>query len=189
MRSGTQRGAPAPLPHCGCRCRCGWAAATVQRGAPAPLPHCGLVKAALSFRPSQSTRGAGAPPSLRLFLPIPGDFHLGCNEGRRRPSLIAASAVMAGIIRFRRQRGAPAPLPHCGGLAGGHPCPRLVQRGAPAPLPHCGRPPSAYRDCRDAQRGAPAPLPHCGASPRRVSTRTDCPTRGAGAPPSLRRVG
>ena len=109
-----------------------------QRGAPAPLPHCGATGVYATRISSLSTRGAGAPPSLRLCGNIrrhrPATRNEGrrrpsliaarterrggrgraTNEGRRRPSLIAAWVSVDSIQRSRRQRGAPAPLPHCG---------------------------------------------------------------------------
>ena len=61
-----------------------------QRGAPAPLPHCGLPSAFLIHEWDRPTRGAGAPPSLRLAEGVCVLLPAGANEGRRRPSLIAA---------------------------------------------------------------------------------------------------
>ena len=46
-----------------------------------------------------------------------------------------------------------------------------AQRGAPAPLPHCGRGWQAAGEEVGEQRGAPAPLPHCGP---RVSAGPRC---------------
>ena len=124
------------------------------------------------------------PPTNPLLKP-----QLKCepNEGRRRPSLIAACPPDLTSPVDVRQRGAPAPLPHCGVfmrncfMCGG------LQRGAPAPLPHCGYDTAALADAKSRatrgagappslrhhpclrfimsttiQRGAPAPLPHCG---------------------------
>ena len=62
-----------------------------QRGAPAPLPHCGDEALKVLADLLDATRGAGAPPSLRHFRPgneFPPTYP---NEGRRRPSLIAAT--------------------------------------------------------------------------------------------------
>ena len=133
-----------------------------QRGAPAPLPHCGLSVAFGFLTARKSTRGAGAPPSLRrVFVPV-GRRGGGHNEGRRRPSLIAA------LSRCRLA------------ISGG------VQRGAPAPLPHCGPSEGCFRGLGRLQRGAPAPLPHCGKCPKRTGYAPGGSTRGAGAPPSLR---
>ena len=183
----TQRGAPAPLPHCGTGEHGPARHNRNQRGAPAPLPHCGLAEYSSREDLLASTRGAGAPPSLRR-IPKFGTFEEpGRNEGRRRPSLIAAYRSPSVIAAAPEQRGAPAPLPHCGGPSGrnkgwqvqttrgaGAPpslrrdlraLPGLnldFQRGAPAPLPHCGTHTPISRSTVWSQRGAPAPLPHCG---------------------------
>ena len=229
-----QRGAPAPLPHCGADGLGLAAMRAAQRGAPAPLPHCGPTENAKYVSVGVATRGAGAPPSLRRLRPGAGGRLDRPNEGRRRPSLIAAVALF--VLRHRLhpnegrrrpsliaasgrtsiwpvaaiQRGAPAPLPHCGEQTPHNFGKRGRQRGAPAPLPHCGakgdsrrryaspnegrRRPSliaalvvAGRPAfRRPQRGAPAPLPHCGMPLGRVTNAGFIATRGAGAPPSLR---
>ena len=84
------------------------------------------------------------------------------------------------------QRGAPAPLPHCGTLDWTTIGVSADQRGAPAPLPHCGgNIPGWLADAWD-QRGAPAPLPHCGEAAASDIHIVSGTTRGAGAPPSLR---
>ena len=160
-RSHTTRGAgappslrPPPSPHS--------STGAPQRGAPAPLPHCGrLCRFWLARRP-RPTRGAGAPPSLRRFAGRVAPRPTGFNEGRRRPSLIAAEAGASVDAALYAQRGAPAPLPHCGKRWTRHPAGSGGQRGAPAPLPHCG------------QAGG-------GTLVEALQT-----TRGAGAPPSLR---
>ena len=110
------------------------------------------------------------------------------NEGRRRPSLIAARRLRNGFLLLRKQRGAPAPLPHCGEDDKMAVVEAVVQRGAPAPLPHCGFSARAFNTGRLSQRGAPAPLPHCGQFPGRQAFYYRPATRGAGAPPSLRRM-
>ena len=61
-----------------------------------------------------------------------------------------------------------------------------AQRGAPAPLPHCGDASVWEAEGSLGQRGAPAPLHHCGKSGEPYLLRIPVPTRGAGAPPSLR---
>ena len=159
-----------------------------------------------------ATRGAGAPPSLRHFRDRLIEMLAYNNEGRRRPSLIAAPVPQLRAAAREGQRGAPAPLPHCGGFRFGEgayggaqrgaPAPlphcgswligggisQKKQRGAPAPLPHCGVDMSAQFEVRHAQRGAPAPLPHCGFPSTGVAQKCAPSTRGAGAPPSLRRA-
>ena len=65
-------------------------AGTGQRGANSPLPHCGRSPSGSTGIGFRTTRGEFAPPSLRP----PGRFGSSvrpvCNEGRIRPSLIAA---------------------------------------------------------------------------------------------------
>ncbi len=112
-----------------------------QRGAPAPLPHCGG-----RFRKVSSDVNSIRP-----------------NEGRRRPSLIAARPLPDSQERARKQRGAPAPLPHCGRAPRRPRLAVIATRGA-------GAPPSLRRGLR-----------------RLVRVQTTAATRGAGAPPSLRR--
>ena len=182
----------------------------LQRGAPAPLPHCGRLPVGGRVVHGFATRGAGAPPSLRCPRSRPGGGRNRLNEGRRRPSLIAvyfrwvsrptngaqrgAPAPLphcgwlqaGGAVAVGVQRGAPAPLPHCGTFADGMVYIGCTQRGAPAPLPHCGRLAGAGRVMVVVQRGAPAPLPHCGRPSAGFSVGGRRTTRGAGAPPSLR---
>ena len=120
------------------------------------------------------------------MLPTPSGFGKVYNEGRRRPSLIAAWAGGGAVSVVLAQRGAPAPLPHCGDFAGARAFFGGVQRGAPAPLPHCGVRHISITASSECQRGAPAPLPHCGVCRVTVVPTICRPTRGAGAPPSLR---
>ena len=176
-----------------------------QRGAPAPLPHCGLVQAAQVAPVSHPTRGAGAPPSLRhavlrlsepsrcttrgagappsLRQPVRSGIRTRPrpNEGRRRPSLIAARRPTPCYSAGACQRGAPAPLPHCGLSSVSWKVEPPPQRGAPAPLPHCGPPKRPPPAASGLQRGAPAPLPHCGRSRTRPATWPPL-QRGAPAP-------
>ena len=157
-----------------------------QRGAPAPLPHCGDYPEGDAPGMVGPTRGAGAPPSLRLGSAGCAGALRFYNEGRRRPSLIAALDWEVYEREAQRQRGAPAPLPHCGKVKVRVWAVKSMQRGAPAPLPHCGWwLPSVAPNQRD-QRGAPAPLPHCGAGSGSNRAADLEATRGAGAPPSLR---
>ena len=181
-----QRGAPAPLPHCGISLEIHSCLCSEQRGAPAPLPHCGSDFLAVVLLVCLATRGAGAPPSLRLCVWYWSVRPRVSNEGRRRPSLIAALPGCPAYQSASPQRGAPAPLPHCGlaaQAAGGN---STMQRGAPAPLPHCGPHILAVPPLLHHQRGAPAPLPHCGNAWACASVIVQASTRGAGAPPSLR---
>ena len=109
-----------------------------QRGAASPLPHCGPATT-LTFAPGErATRGGFAPPSLR---PSPGHPRLPVpriNEGRLRPSLIAAGRGRAYHRGRLGQRGAASPLPHCGSDALDELPSLRMQRGAASPLPHCG---------------------------------------------------
>ena len=88
----------------------GW----VQRGANSPLPHCGSRTAERGVRRSIATRGEFAPPSLRPLRELAACCGAPNNEGRIRPSLIAAIALGASQVITRLQRGANSPLPHCG---------------------------------------------------------------------------
>ena len=84
------------------------------------------------------------------------------------------------------QRGAPAPLPHCGSFGGLAAAGRGTNEGRRRPsLIAAIQSPSRTSKPTD-QRGAPAPLPHCGRHPGDPIAAWCAPTRGAGAPPSLR---
>ena len=63
---------------------------TPQRGAASPLPHCGPAVAVVSDGFRLATRGGFAPPSLRLLPGQSTSASKQLNEGRLRPSLIAA---------------------------------------------------------------------------------------------------
>ena len=159
-----QRGANSPLPHCGAYALAYTAGDTGQRGANSPLPHCGA--------------------SAKLPKAIPG----GSNEGRIRPSLIAAGHQRFVSFPGWLQRGANSPLPHCGNvnlfsLVTGNPTTR-GEFAPPSLRPQPGR--SGLRP--DWQRGANSPLPHCGRSVVSSSAMWSGTTRGEFAPPSLRRV-
>ena len=159
-----QRGAPAPLPHCGLPCVYvveGMRCPTRGAGAPPSLRHKCVTSHLTRLLP---TRGAGAPPSLRLPVAVGAPPILPDNEGRRRPSLIAAGLPVGDVLSD------------------------LLQRGAPAPLPHCGLRSVSGVAKTGSQRGAPAPLPHCGDFTGNPDVAERVATRGAGAPPSLRRV-
>ena len=109
------------------------------------------------------------------------------NEGRRRPSLIAACNNLFEWDRVVPNEGRRRPSLIAAGNPRFHPHSSSIQRGAPAPLPHCGSP-EVHQAITDAsQRGAPAPLPHCGVSRGSGEVKDTGATRGAGAPPSLRR--
>ena len=170
-RQENQRGANSPLPHCGTtiqttqtqdtapnegRIRPSLIAASVsqridyminrQRGANSPLPHCGRMVAVVLLGGSPSTRGEFAPPSLRLRSP-PWVLHAeSSNEGRIRPSLIAAGLAEVRAGRRSSQRGANSPLPHCG--------PLLVSQTAPRSSPTRGEfaPPSLRQPVRTGFR-------------------------------------
>ena len=184
-----------------------------QDSASAPLapPHKPPAKSQLIMR--APTRGEFAP----RWDPFGGGGdEFGeevANEGRIRPSLIAATELQWLQSSRCSQRGANSPLPHCrhlarslgepvGGANEGRIRPSLIAAGqagrgcrgvyaptrgefAPPSLPHLG-----YRErnerCAD-QRGANSPLPHC--RERRTWKRTGevMPTRGEFAPPSLPR--
>ena len=163
--SSPQRGAPAPLPHCG--------PSTTGRTTPNGGTNEGRRRPSLiaankhARRPpfcSPPTRGAGAPPSLRHIPPQSASPRHPANEGRRRPSLIAARACWGYY--------SPAASPNEGRRRPSLIAARLREWMMMVP---------------SRQRGAPAPLPHCGMYPRLVEIRRVLPTRGAGAPPSLRR--
>ena len=184
-RPGIQRGANSPLPHCGRS----WAAACIraggnegrirpsliaacwsaggggggsgQRGANSPLPHCGRISVPAALRDAVATRGEFAPPSLRRYLREDDEGQAPVNEGRIRPSLIAAipvgerhNAVVANEGRIRPSLIAASTRP-------GRPWPPTATRGEFAP-------PSLRRGDDDLivhprrQRGANSPLPHCG---------------------------
>ena len=163
-----------------------------QRGAPAPLPHCGHGLLQNNTGNTATTRGAGAPPSLRPIPPVEpvGDWvatrgagappslrrvsggdlagRATDNEGRRRPSLIAARVPCLKMRVRDCQRGAPAPLPHCGpALIGNRPGVKRATRGAGAP-PSLRLLDNVHDIPHHEQRGAPAPLPHCGIFPTTV---------------------
>ena len=190
--AGRQRGANSPLPHCGClpvivraedddgnegRIRPSLIAAprstailtssVSQRGANSPLPHCGNLTTLNIGCPASATRGEFAPPSLRRERVGSADWRVRGNEGRIRPSLIAAKTWRRKPGGSCPQRGANSPLPHCGRVALKIAPIDSVQRGANSPLPHCGH----RRMRRDVlsigQRGANSPLPHCGTDGRR----------------------
>ena len=140
----------------------------------------------MSPQGTPATRGAGAPPSLRLWNWWITWWWIAPNEGRRRPSLIAAypAGCLAGFHPVNEGRRRPSliaasVLPCSAQVAAsneGRRRPSLiaamsqwryssmasVQRGAPAPLPHCGTARKPIRHSIPFQRGAPAPLPHCG---------------------------
>ena len=212
--------------------------AAAQRGANSPLPHCGRTCNTPLLLTSWPTRGEFAPPSLRL-LPSEGVYRVGAgqrgansplphcgeagahcpgegwppNEGRIRPSLIAArwgwplmaqtgrtnegrirpSLIAAerrrGWWRFaRRQRGANSPLPHCGR--------RVKYDRVIAACANEGRiRPSliAARQCRAGRlptgrptRGEFAPPSLRPPAGWRTMNYDRVPTRGEFAPPSLR---
>ena len=161
-----------------------------------------------------ATRGEFAPPSLRRRVASSGWVGRAANEGRIRPSLIAACPLGWSMFSAATQRGANSPLPHCGmfyaGLSlnevednEGRIRPSLIaalrqpisetgfsgQRGANSPLPHCGALAVAGFTSTIGQRGANSPLPHCG-NPDGATPNVPCgSTRGEFAPPSLRQYG
>ena len=88
-----------------------------QRGANSPLPHCGRRLRRRLLRRRVTTRGEFAPPSLRRIQSHREGHPYSNNEGRIRPSLIAASSSGPYSITDDAQRGANSPLPHCGQAA------------------------------------------------------------------------
>ena len=135
---------------------------------------------------SATTRGAGAPPSLRQSLSRLVDLTLRRNEGRRRPSLIAAEFRIRRTFALWNNEGRRRPS-----LIAAFDAPRGLARGRgnegrrrPS-LIAAGRPARLLR-WRGGQRGAPAPLPHCGGDSGAAAAYRAPTTRGAGAPPSLR---
>ena len=155
-----QRGANSPLPHCGLeeeqaraeggaeptrgefappslrrgRDYRGGACPGDQRGANSPLPHCGVNDWACPRAVMSPTRGEFAPPSLRRAVWRRRASAEPTNEGRIRPSLIAAGGAGAGLLVDASQRGANSPLPHCGrGFPRGNGAAPVPTRGEFAP--------------------------------------------------------
>ena len=100
-----QRGANSPLPHCGLRegdfPTDNWR----QRGANSPLPHCGPAVAAPRRVGGRPTRGEFAPPSLRRVWGGLSARQIEDNEGRIRPSLIAAARLRGCLLGQGRNEG------------------------------------------------------------------------------------
>ena len=135
----------------------------VQRGANSPLPHCGVAKAGRAQGHAWPTRGEFAPPSLRHDNGQWLDGTLVTNEGRIRPSLIAAFVAFGGHAVSDRQRGANSPLPHCGTSSTTkttQETPPTRGEFAPPSLRH--RSAVLLGSALYRQRGANSPLPHCG---------------------------
>ena len=63
----------------------------LQRGAPAPLPHCGRLTNII-VKPVYGNEGRRRPSLIAAFPRHLGADSEGTNEGRRRPSLIAAAS-------------------------------------------------------------------------------------------------
>ena len=137
----------------------------MQRGANSPLPHCGHHTGKNEAKGPAATRGEFAPPSLRRGPADGGRGRLPGNEGRIRPSLIAAADPIAFRYSIRTNEG----------------------RIRPSLIAAAASPPAGYRRLR--QRGANSPLPHCGGWEARQRSRSAASTRGEFAPPSLRREG
>ena len=110
------------------------------------------------------------------------------NEGRIRPSLIAAGGARLFLDTYLTTRGEFAP-PSLRQKAQFRIPSWWGQRGANSPLPHCGMTGENENELERVQRGANSPLPHCGGIERVGGPDGWGTTRGEFAPPSLRRLG
>ena len=133
-----------------------------QRGSNSTLLHCGVDYGSSPYRKGRTTRVEFDPPSLR-----PGKSGLAYhgvldNEGRIRPSFIAASDLGFCVCKLCAQRGSNSTLLHCGwrllSTGGGGD----AQRGSNSTLLHCGGGSSAVPPDRGRQRGANSTLLPCG---------------------------
>ena len=111
-----------------------------QRGANSPLPHCRVYKHHSVIDLNATQRGANSPlPHCRPCTTVPCNWSAFANEGRIRPSLIAApfGACRRSIDRPPNEGRIRPSL-----IAAAAECPEAArkdgQRGANSPLPHCG---------------------------------------------------
>ena len=113
--------------------------------------------------PSTTTRVEFDPPSLRQSGDVPGWSTPRGNEGRIRPSFIAARPLRAASSAAAVQRGSNSTLLHCGmdTIEGSR---RVVrQRGSNSTLLHCGTFADKAALANERQRGSNSTLLHCGA--------------------------
>ena len=132
-----QRGSNSTLLHCGADPEDLTGHVERQRGSNSTLLHCG----------TRRTRRAE---------------RLAVNEGRIRPSFIAACLRERGGRSASDQRGSNSTLLHCGQFNRNRNILTTRQRGSNSTLLHCGAYPAALSPGRTGQRGSNSTLLHCG---------------------------
>ena len=109
-----QRGSNSTLLHCGGVGLRGDHTSLHQRGSNSTLLHCGSTTIVRYRRPSLCNEGRIRPSFIAAIKSGPGPGRRRGNEGRIRPSFIAASPNPPSHAMRRPQRGSNSTLLHCG---------------------------------------------------------------------------